>query len=65
MQRCERSKLSVWIASLRGHAEVVRLLLSHKNVDPNAKDDQGVTCLWAAAQNNNTDVCEVLYTKAK
>merc|ERR1712228_695846 len=50
----------LWISALRGHVEVVRVLLSHPNIDIDYKDLSGVTALWAACQNNNSQVVELL-----
>merc|ERR1712228_988202 len=56
----QRGHTPLWISALRGHVEVVRVLLSHPNIDIDYKDLSGVTALWAACQNNNSEVVELL-----
>merc|ERR1712154_671596 len=50
----QRGHTPLWISALRGHVEVVRVLLSHPSIDIDYKDLSGVTALWAACQNNNS-----------
>ncbi|ETO26423.1 hypothetical protein RFI_10714 [Reticulomyxa filosa] len=55
-----RGHTPLWISGLRGHVDVVRVLLAHPNIDIDYKDLSGVTALWAACQNNNVNVVELL-----
>eukprot|EP01084_Bolivina_argentea_P043011 79271_1 len=50
----------LWIASLQGHNDVIRILLSHPVIDIDYKDLSGVNALWIACQNNNSEVVELL-----
>ena len=52
----------LFIASINGKVEVVRLLLSQPNIDTN-KNPDGYSALGMAAQNNHTEVVQLL-TKA-
>merc|ERR1711992_408074 len=56
----QRGHTPLWISALRGHVEVVRVLLSHPSIDIDYKDLSGVTALWATCQNNNSQVVELL-----
>ena len=56
----DRGHTSLWISSLRGHVDVVKILLSQHNIDVNAHDLSGVSPLWAACQNNMTEVVKLL-----
>eukprot|EP01083_Nonionella_stella_P200920 735373_1 len=48
------------MAAQEGHIEVVRVLLSHSDTDIDYQNLNGVTPLWAACQNNKTEVVELL-----
>ena len=53
------SGAALWIASLNGHTDVVKLLIeNHARV--NSRGRNGTTALWAAAQNGHTDIVELL-----
>ncbi len=56
----QRGHTPLWISALRGHVEIVRVLLSHPKIDIHYKHLSGVTALWAACQNNNSEVVELL-----
>ena len=56
----QRGHMPLWISALRGHVEVVRVLLSHPNIDIDYQDLSGVTARWAACQNHNSEVVELL-----
>ena len=56
------SGAALWIASLNGHTDVVKLLIeNHARV--NSRGSNGTTALWAAAQNGHTDIVELLDKK--
>eukprot|EP01083_Nonionella_stella_P078803 215874_1 len=55
-----KQRSALWISSLRGHVDVVELLLSQPNLGIDDQDVLGVTALWAACQNNHIKVVELL-----
>jgi uncharacterized protein len=50
------------IASLKGHIEIVRLLLEN-NADVDIKTDLGATALMIAAANGHTEIVRLLLEK--
>ena len=56
----QREHTSLWIASLRGHYDVVDSLLCEPNIDVNHKDLSGVSALWVASQNGHHKIVELL-----
>ena len=52
-------------AARRGHAEVVKALLAHSEIDVNAKNNHGMTALMAAAENGYTEVVKALLGHSK
>ena len=51
------------MASEKGHADVVKLLLGHETIDVNAADNRGNTPLKFASDYGQTEVMELLKTK--
>ncbi|XP_070505854.1 ankyrin repeat and sterile alpha motif domain-containing protein 1B-like isoform X2 [Chironomus tepperi] len=47
-------------AALNGHTDVVHLLLSHDNINPNALDQRGSSPLHLASWAGHTDICKLL-----
>ncbi|KAG5669825.1 hypothetical protein PVAND_000118 [Polypedilum vanderplanki] len=47
-------------AALNGHTDVVHLLLSHDDINPNALDQRGSSALHLAAWAGHTDICKLL-----
>jgi serine/threonine-protein phosphatase 6 regulatory ankyrin repeat subunit B len=50
------------ISSLKGHSEIVRLLLEN-NADINIKTSEGATALMISAANGHTEVVKLLLEK--
>eukprot|EP01084_Bolivina_argentea_P149005 260384_1 len=50
----------LWIAALRGHVEVVRVLLSHPDTDIDYQNLNGITALYIACENNHIEVVKLL-----
>ena len=55
----------MWIAALRGHYEVVKILISHSKVDINGKDMHGISVLWAACQGKHHEIVKLLLNPAQ
>ncbi|KAF7550768.1 hypothetical protein G7046_g7911 [Stylonectria norvegica] len=55
----ESERTPLWLASTRGHSQVVSVLLK-AGADPNAEDSQGSQPLHEAANNNHHEVIELL-----
>ncbi|KAI9737778.1 MAG: hypothetical protein M1834_009146 [Cirrosporium novae-zelandiae] len=50
----------LWLAAYNGYANVVRLLLEEKDVEPDSRNDSGHSPLWWAAQNGHEEVVKML-----
>jgi len=55
-----RGRTALWIASLRGYIDVVRVLLSLRDIEVDRRDRSGVTPLWAACQKGADEVVQLL-----
>ena len=58
--RCEGGATPLYWASMNGHVEVVRHLLSVKGIQVNQARDNGVTALFMASQEGHLDIVRLL-----
>ena len=59
-QHSNRDATPLFIASMKGHIDIVRLLLQQPNIGIHKKTTIGDTAIGMATQNNHTDVVQLL-----